>query len=182
MARNLNNVTKRLGTRYKNWKASEKKKNQDKEDFFKLANDEVSKNTLAQQTTTIQEATEEKAIEFAKKYYPEWEVIDCKKVEAGFTISLRERPEYKPFSYVNKELGLVFQRTASKGEPVLDDEELQRCCPNLWEDITELERIPKEWEELTPEQISAIQPFLLRKPPTMKLAAPKKATEEDLNE
>ena len=76
---------------------------------------------------------------------------------------------------------MVFSRSAKKGEPTLDDEELQEKEPDLWDEITEEVRVPKEWEDLSPEQISRIQPYLYRKAPTMQLNAPKRATEEDLN-
>lgn len=181
MARTLDSVTKRLGTRYKKWKSGEKQKNEDKDVFFNLANEELLRRPLARQTVDVVVKTEAEIPEYVDRYYPEWQVLAKQKNNSGFKVTLQENPKFKAFSFVNKELGLVFSRSAKKGEPTLDDEELQEKEPDLWDEITEEVRVPKEWEDLSPEQISRIQPYLYRKAPTMQLNAPKRATEEDLN-
>ncbi|MDB5280833.1 MAG: hypothetical protein JWR61_5788 [Ferruginibacter sp.] len=88
----------------------------------------------------------------------------------------------KEFSYINRETGQVFQRIIAEGTPTLDDDGLAEEQPGLWEAITEevTVRKLKPLDELTAEQVAALEPYITMPKPQTRLAAPRKAKPEEL--
>jgi hypothetical protein len=182
----LQEVTSLLGSDYKTWKTAEKDKNTQKDKFFELATEALEQETLATVALEIEADSYESAEELAHSQYPRYRVIKVVKGDDNlWVITMEEDPALKPFVYVNRDDKMVYQRQVVEGSPMLDDERLQEEAPELWEEITyvpEPERKLKSFDQLSAEQLAAVQPFLYSAKPSVKLAAPRKAKPEELED
>ena len=121
---------------------------------------------------------------FVERNYPAWRIIGSGSLsrpngqDASVSVLIEEDPRYKELSYVHPELNLEFRRQVSQGQVTLDDEVLQEEDPELWEEITEERRVPKDLDQLTAEQVAKLAAYLIRSKPTVKLAAPKKPKDD----
>lgn len=180
----LNDITSKLGESYDIWKDGEKAKNKLRDTFFNTVNRELSEQVAPQIVAEFPTEDEEDALRRAQRQYVRHRVISTSKVEGGYQVVLEEDPELRPFSYLNKTDGRVYQRIVSEGSPVLDDDALKDENPELWEAITEevTERKLKPLENLSPEQIEELSPYISLPKPQVRLAAPRKAKPEELDD
>lgn len=164
-----------------------KKKNRKtglKEDFF-LEATKASSTALATKTVLFlkEEVRDEEAAKTeAARRYPGWtiESVKCEIEQMLWRILLKEDPAYKSFTYVDKTNSLVWTRQISAGQADYDIEKLEAEDPELWERVSELQRVPKELESLASEDLVKVQRYIYPGTPRVSLAAPKKAKPEDL--
>lgn len=182
----LNDVTSMLGSQYRAWKAAEKRKDELKKDFFESVESTLSLETPAQTYEEIFASDDSLAAEKAEKKFPTFRVLST--LEAGegvYRVVLEERIEFRPFVHINKDDGYVYQRQVTNGSPILDDDRLKAEDPDLWERISILpvpERELKPWNQIDPEDIAKLSEYLYSGKPQVKLAAPRKAKPEELDE
>lgn len=181
----LEEVTSQLGLHYKEWKAAEKEKDKFKKEFFKLATEAVE-DSLAEQVVDVgyRGMPEVDARNLLANGYPRWTVTDIRVSSDGYEAILKENPALKKFSFVNAD-GLMYERQVSVGSPIIDDEALQIQDPELYERITyvpEPERVLRPLEELDADDLSALGQYIYDGKATVKLAAPRKAKTEELDE
>lgn len=173
-----------LGDQYDKWKAAEKKKDQFKKRFFKLATEAVNEQPLAERVITVTAPDEETAITRAKQQNPTWATADeARQISAGsdtWEVLAVEDPAYKPFTF--SQGGRDFKRQVNTGSPVLDDERLEEEDPALYETVTyipEPERQLKDFKDLDAATLAKLAQYIYYGKPQVKLPAPTKTKEED---
>jgi hypothetical protein len=179
----LHEITSGLGSAYDQWKTYEKEKNAFKDRFFKAADE--AQETLAQIVEVFTAASEAEALEQAQRYFPRYRVVEVvQREENRWGVALEERPDFQNFTFINKDDGRVYSRYVAEGSPTLDDDRIKDENPELWEKITEVptERVLKPLETLTAEELAEIEPYIYKAKPTARLAAPRKAKPEELDE
>lgn len=181
----LGGVSQRLGKVYKAWKNSEKMKDEVKKEFFAAVTEELKDSVPAQAVEEIEAASEEEVLRIAQRRFVRHTVISHEQVQPGtWKIVLEEDPTLRPYTYVNKEDGMVYQRIVSEGSPVLDDEAIQDENPELWQritkEVTSRELIPLE--EMSEEDVSLLQPYISMPKPQVRLGAPRAAKSEELDD
>jgi hypothetical protein len=183
MSEELSDLTRRLGENYDRAKEYERAKNRLREEFFARVTDELSEEVAPQIVTEYETDDEEQALRQAQRQYVRHSVVATKRTESGYQVILQEDPGLRPFQYVNPADGRVYQRIVSEGSPVLDDEAIREEKPELWEAITHevTKRELKPLENLTPEQIADLEPYIALPKPQVRLAAPRKAKPEELD-
>ena len=180
----LNEVTTKLGSSYREWKKSEKDKESYRKDFF----DAVTKTEpdLEQKYLKVNALTPQGVEEFVAKKYPRWRVADLRpdsEEDHSWEVIIEERPEFKTYSYVNKDDGFVYTKQVSSGSIFVDDERLADENPSLYEQVTvipEPQRQLRPLEELEPELLAKLAEYMYEGPPKVSLAAPRKAKPEEL--
>lgn len=185
----LDTLTRRLGRVYDNFKKAEKelgtsKARGVKQEFFDEAT-KASATTLAQRTVSIEAVRKDEAEDKAARRNPRFVVISSKEAFSDpgiWLVLMEENPALKPFRYVNKEDGRVWNKEVVDGSPVLDEEALEKADPELWERITQPKRELRPLEELDPDDLAALQEYVYPGKPIVKLAAPKQAKPEDLED
>lgn len=181
----LNEITGELGRQYRAWKESEKAKDKLKKWFFDAATEALKDATPSQVIERIEAVDEEEALRIAQRRFQRHRVVDVVEHSEGqWDLILEEDPQLKDFSWINPSDGQVYSRVIAEGAPSLDDESLMEEQPGLWEAITTevTSRELRPLEELTPEQVAAIQPYLTMPKPQSRLLAPRKAKKEELDE
>lgn len=181
----LDDVTHNLGTAYEVWKNSEKAKDSLKRKFFDKINEALREEVPRQVVQQVEAQDEEEALRIAQRMYPRFKTLDAQPDDEGkWNLVLEEDPELREFSYLNKTDGKVYQRIIAEGTPSLDDDGLAEEQPDLWDAITTevTTRELKPLEELTPEQVAAIQPYITMPKPQTRLGAPRRAKEEELED
>jgi hypothetical protein len=138
----LNDITAELGTAYKEWKGGEKKKNAAKDKFFMAINAELNEQIPAQTYAVsgpwgVGMSEEDAREEFVKRH-PGWNVEELRVCSEGWEAILVEDITLAPFTYVNKDEGMVYQRQVVSGSIMLDDERLQADDPELWNLVMEI--------------------------------------------
>lgn len=180
---NIDQVTRRLGEVYRNWKDSEKEKNKLREEFFELASQSFDDNTRATKVVHVGKiGTYDAAREYAIHKNPFWTVTEIHLEEDEYFVRMEEDFTLKPFAFVNQEDGMVYQRTVVEGEVLLDDERMKVEDPELWKEIT-VEKVVEEilpFEELRPETLDKLSEYLYQGKPTVKFLAPRAAREDEL--
>lgn len=183
MSEELNDLTRRLGENYDRYKEYERAKNGLRDQFFDKVTEELSDEIAPQIVAEYETDDEEQALRQAQRQYVRHSVVGTARTESGYQVVLQEDPALRPFEYVNPSDGRVYRRIISEGSPILDDEAIQDEKPELWDAITEevTERRLKPLENLTPEQVAELQPYITMPKPQVKLAAPRKAKPEELD-
>jgi hypothetical protein len=183
----MQEVTTDLGVHYRAWKDNEKAKDKDKARFWSLITAEASTSfPLDEALFEVVGAglTEQQARERAEKYNPRFAVDMIREVEDGWEAIMVERPEFVPYTFVNVEDGMVYQRQVVPGGQLLDDDRMREEDPDLYEEVTfELpwgDRIVRPLDALDPRTLADVQGYIYRGKPSVKLPAPRKATEEEL--
>lgn len=182
----MREVTLDLGIHYEAWKKNEKAKDKDKAHFFALINQIISEYEPEEMLYEVvgRALPEDKAIARAEKYNPRYEVEVIRASEHGYEAIMVERPEFRSFVFVNAEDGMLYQRQVVDGGQLLDDERLRDEDPDLYEEATfELpwgERIVRPFDSLGPIFLAAVQQYIYRGKPTVKLPAPRQASDEEL--
>lgn len=185
MADKLAAVTSRLGKSYVAWKTAEKKKEKDRQDFFDLAIEQVDKSALAQMTVTIPTgavANDDEVIAWLAEKYPKWTLVKSEIRPEYIRAIIQEDPKYKPVTYINPTDKMVYTRQVQEGSPYLDDNALKAEDYALWVRVSEETRTLKDIATLPAEDLAALQGYFRFKKPVVKLAAPRKAKPEELNE
>lgn len=181
-------VTTRLGKAYRSWKKYEKKKDEQRDDFFTVAIQEKAKATMAQKVVALDPPLPRVEAEaYFEQYHPRWRVEDLA-TEDGEVVSglLVERPEFQSYVFVNTRDGFVYQRSVTDGPAMLDDERLKKEKPDLYAKVT----YTTPWGEvglwpldkISDDLVAQIQKFVYNGAPKVRLLAPRKATEEELAE
>lgn len=181
----LDEVTGELGSAYETWKGAEKRKDKLKRQFFDKINEALKEEVPRQVVQQIEAQDEEEALRIAQRMHPRFRTLDAQPDEEGkWNLVLEEDPELREFSYLNKTDGKVYQRIIAEGTPSLDDEGLAEEQPDLWDAITDevTTRRLRPLEDLTPEQVAAIQPYITMPKPQTRLGAPRRAKEEELED
>lgn len=179
----INQITSDLGKCYKGWKQAEKDKNVAKDKFFAAVTKVLSEDTPAQIVQTVKAKSGYEAEQIASKKFPTYVSINVDEPSEGeFKVTLEEDVTMRPFTYVNSDDGMVYQRQIVEGPALLDDERLRETNPQLWEDITHVtaERVLKPLEDLSDSQLESLREFMYSGRPVVKLAAPRKAKPEEL--
>jgi hypothetical protein len=180
---NLDDATSKLGEAYRSWKRLEKEKDAAKREFFELATTELGSELPEQSVEHVEAETEEEALRIAQRLFHRHLVKDVREDEEGWHVILEEDPELREFTYINRSDGYVYKRSISEGAPSLDDQGLAQEQPELWEAITHeiTRRELRPLEDLTPEQVQALRPYLTMPRPQPRLIAPRKAKPEEMD-
>lgn len=184
----LDDITRQLGEAYDKWKTGEKEKNKLRDDFFNAATEELDSELPAQRVSVIDAGSEEQARRIAQRRFHKFNITDLRQIpgEDRWEVVVEEEPALRGFSYLNREDGRVYSRQLVEGTPLLDDEAIRDEDPELWERISkEVVTVTREvipLDELSDEEVAAIQPYIFMPKPTVKLAAPRKAKPEELDE
>jgi len=181
MNEELVDITRNLGASYTEAKKWDGSKNEFRKKFFEIA--KQSHEILAEKIILVNAKSLADAISMAEKLYPGWTPLSATQVDNGFDVRVRENPEYKPFTFVNPEDGMVYQKQVVGGSVIFDDERFKEDHPDLFHVVTympEPKRELRPLEDLSDEQISLIQDYVYEGKPVVKLAAPRKAKEDEL--
>ncbi|WP_028058392.1 hypothetical protein [Candidatus Solirubrobacter pratensis] len=186
----LDESTAALGRAYEGWKLHEKAKNTRRDEFFERMTDLAAESGLAEVLVETVAANGVEATDRLEKYHPRHKV-DAIRVglPAGrdgyeYEAILIERPEFKPMSYVNAEDGTVYTKQVQDGPFLVDDERLAKENVLLYEQL--VFEFPwggttlRPLDSLHADNLAALQPYIYRGKPVVKLAAPREATEEEL--
>jgi len=186
----LEELTFELGRSYTAWKAFEESKNEEKDEFFARATALAAEGELAEQLVEVWAKSEASAVERLEKYHPRYAVDEIRLAEANdvdgglFEAIMVERPEFKPFSYVNAQDRRVYSRQVQDGAILLDEERLKVEDPSLYQKVTfELpwgQTIVRPLDKLDADDLAALQPYVYRGKPVAKFPKPRAATEEEL--
>ena len=177
----LTNVTRKLGEVYTEAKKWDTQKSEYRKKFFELV--DKFQGILAEKVVLIDANSLADAIAEAEKIYVGWTPLSATQVENGFDVHLKEDPKYKPFSYVNPDDNMVYQKQVVAGPVMFDDEKFQKDHPDLFEIVTyvpEPKRELKPLDELTDEHLAVLQDYIYEGKPIVKLAAPRKVKEDEL--
>lgn len=193
----IESIVRELAEVYREYKRFEKRMKGDaankkdrqpgiKERFF----DEATQASVASLATKTWLVGKEKASDggsagdVALRRNPGWTVESVKYMPESMEwwVLLKEDPKYKPFSFVDKENKLVWTKQIAGTSATLDDEQLRAENPELWERISKPTRVMKSLEDLDPDTLAEVQPYIYPGPLQIKLAAPKKAKPEDLDD
>jgi hypothetical protein len=181
MNKELIEITRKLGASYKESKKWDGSKNEFRKKFFEIANQQH--NILAEKIILINSESFADAIKMSEKLYPGWTPLSATQVENGFDVRLKENADYKPFTFVNPEDGMVYQKQIVSGTIMFDDERFKQDYPELYDIVTYTPEPKVELRplnELSDEQIAIIQDYVYEGKPVIKLAAPRKAKEDEL--
>lgn len=180
----MKDQTRQLGEAYRRWKDAEKDKNVARDRFFRAVTEELEQEVPPQVVERIEASDDEQALRVAQRRFIRHRVVDVGRVsDTEYDVVLEEDASLRPYTYVNPDDGNVYRRIISEGAPVLDDEALRDERPELWEAITEevVERRLKPLDSLSPSEQEALRPYIAMPKPQVKLGAPRKATQEELD-
>lgn len=174
-------ITKKLGEAYTENKKWDKSKSEYRVEFFKIAKEQHG--ILAEKIVNVPATSLAEAIASAEKQYPTWTPLSATESNEGFDVRVRENPDYMPFTFVNPEDGMVYQKQVVAGSVMFDDERFKEDHPKLYDVVTyvpEPKRELRPLDDLSDEQIAVIQDYVYEGKPVVKLAAPRKAKEDEL--
>ncbi len=180
----LSDITQRLGEAHRRWKEAEKAKNDARDEFFRAIKESAGPDMVAQGVEEIEAVNEEEALRVAQRRFHRHKVLDVVEQDVGrWKVILEEDLDYRPYQYVNPIDGQVYSKIIAENAPSLDDEALQTDHPDLWNRITRevysRELLPLE--ELDPEDVEALQPYITIPKPSIRMGNPRKATSEELD-
>lgn len=181
MTSDLETITTKLGKSYKKYKEYLQIKDKLKEDFFKEASSLLFTGTKQE---WIKVRNEDEAYEEANKRFPDYKVVDVQGSSMRFLLTLEEIADFSPYEFVNPKDKQVYKRIRQEGSIWLDDEAIMDENPNLYQQITRprtgRELIPLD--ELPDDILPEVQKYIYPGKPIMKLAAPRKATKDELED
>lgn len=157
--RTIKTVTREFGKAYERANKINEKKAKLQEEFFQVADAEIGKRRLAQQTITMPEVTTgwEK---WLKLNYPGWRFVSWKSDNLNEMI-IEEDPSFMKFTYPNPDDGFVYGRTIQQGSPSLDDERLRKERPEFWDQISAW---PEPWLSLVRDAMVEVLNVILFRP------------------
>src|ERR1035441_1194177 len=114
MCKDLNQITKQLGSAHKKKSVAEKELKESRTKFFEAVDEEIiATETLAQQTVEIPEGVESARV-YIKQFYPGWRVVGDDLGEGVTTVLIEEDPAFKKFVYINRDDGNLYRRNVSQ--------------------------------------------------------------------
>lgn len=203
--RTTEEIIKDLAPAYLGWKSNEKEKDKLRKEFFAAATKELEAGDLAQETiSVIGFSNEEAAQSWVEKQHPKYRVIESRSTEDGWEFIIEEDPAYKDYliEFADKVWGrqvasgsifvdddrmaednadlyaevteyenqkLIYEICAFCDETNAHELMTMYCEENL------VNRVLKDFDDLTPNQLAAIQEYVYEGKPVVKLPAPKKA-------
>ena len=173
--KNLRRITAKFGQAYDRSKKYEERKKNWQTEFFAACTQTIQRERRLPRRTV---AAPDKAT--ALKMNPGWRVIMDDPIEG--TYLLEKDPALVPYTYINPDDGMVYQRGTQESGPSLDDERLQEEDPDLWYSITKMERVVKDPSTWTEEQLAAVQPYMIPGSIKARLVPPRKAKPEELEQ
>jgi hypothetical protein len=181
MSDNLTNITKQLGSAYAEAKKWDKSKTEFRVRFF----EEISKQheTLATKISTVDAKDLASAIAISEQHNPGWLALSAMKSDGKYEVRMQEDPIFKPFTFINHDDGMVYQKQIVAGPVMFDDERLKSERPDVYDLVTfipEPERQLKPLDEMNEETLAVLQDYIYEGKPIVKLAAPRKAKPEEL--
>lgn len=186
--KSLHELTAELGKAYKTWKSGETSKDNLRKDFFQSVTDRYanSKGELEERYVVVDGTDLDVAEAKLRQKYPRWDILDIR-VDEGypdrFEAIIVERPEFKPYTFVNPTDGMVYTKQVSAGSIYVDDERLAQENPDLWEKVSyvpEPERQLRSLDDLAPDVLAELAEYMYEGPPKVSLPAPRKAKPEEL--
>lgn len=189
----LAEAVKELAKAYEEFKSAEKrlkgdaktKKNREpglKELFFHEAT-QASMVALAKKTVRIKKETNDASgRDEALRRNPGWVAVSERLDGGEWVVVLEEDPNYKQFEYVDQENKLVWKKQITAGTAWIDDEKLRAADPKLWMRASEPTRVLKDLTSLAPKDLVQIQKYIYPGVLQIKLAAPRKAKPEELDD
>jgi len=177
----LSQITKGLGIAHKESKKWDKTKSEYRTKFFDAIKGQEK--TLAEKIVSVKASGLAEAITEAEKLYPAWTPLSANENGDNFDVRIKENAEYIPFTYVNQDDGMLYQKQVVAGAVMFDDERFKKDHPMLYHVVTyvpEPKRELKPLEDLSDEQIALVQDYVYEGKPVIKLAAPRKAKPEEL--
>lgn len=210
----LEYCTSRLGESYTKWKDGEKKKETERKTFFELADEALIEGDVPQtQVTTVYGPTREDAEARVALHHADSDLIDLEpKGEGWWIASIKQKPEFLPYSFANKRDGQFYSRRITPGSTHLDNELLIELDLDLYLRTTEYQgepmfrellgdhteeayeaiefyceqhdipRVLKPFERISPEDLAKLQPYMYIGKPKVALNAPRKAKPEDFED
>jgi len=181
MNEELINITKKLGSTYAEAKKWDNNKSELRKKFFEIADKQHE--VLAEKIIATSADSLADAISKVEKLYPDWKVLSATEIHGTYDVRIQEDPKYKPFTFVNPDDGMVYQKQVVSGAVMLDDERFKEDHPMLYEIVTHIPEPKRELrplDELSDEQIAILQDYIYEGKPVVKLAAPRKAKEDEL--
>jgi hypothetical protein len=163
-------------------KQHEEEKKQLREEFFKLANEEIQDGRLLDRQL-VEVPADEGALAFVECEHPGWRLVQH--IEGSNFIVIEEDPSAIKYSYTNPDNGMVFSRQVAQVGIKFDVEGFMRKYPELAESVIKMVPTLNEAKaeiitQTDPETVPAFQEFTGKGRLQPKLAAPRKATEDDL--
>ena len=181
MNNDLVDITKKLGQAHAESKKWDKIKSECRLEFFKEISSQHQ--VLAEKIIFVEAKNLAEATQLADKHHPTWTALSAVQVDGGFDVRIKENPEYAPFSFINEEDGMVYQKQVVSGPVMFDDERFKEDHPDLYHVVTHIPEPKRELrplEDLSDEQINILQEYVYEGKPVIKLAAPRKAKEDEL--
>lgn len=179
----LEKVTSELGKNHKEFKTAEKKKNESRKEFFELANEaheEEETSFVVIFAPTLEDAQAE-----IERRFSMCDVVAATGSDGEYSFELRTKDEFRPFTYVNHADGMVYKKQIAYGPLHLDEERLLEDDPELYERVTyvpEPERQMKDPDDIDQDDFARLSDYLYSGKPTVKLASPRKAKPEELDD
>lgn len=138
--RTIKEVTAEFGEAYTDAKDVIKDKDRLQKEFFALATDTLTNQTLSTKTVEfdIEKYGATNVKEWVAQHHPGWRFVE---VHDGKLV-IEEDPALLAFSYINPDDLTIYARTTAQGSPMLDDERLKTEDPELWEQISDY---PEPW-------------------------------------
>lgn len=178
----LIDITKKLGEAYNENKKWDKSKSEFRIKFFEIASKQHE--TLATKIANVEAKDLGSAIEIAEQLHPGWIALSANEITTGeYDVRMEEDSKFKPFTFINEEDGMVYQKQIVAGPVMFDDERLKQDHPEIYEQVTfipEPERQLKSFDEIDDELLPILQDYIYEGKPIVKLAAPRKAKPEEL--
>jgi len=175
-------VTKKLGEAYSTVKTWDKAKTEARAEFFKIASQQHE--VLANKIANVEASSLTEAIKISEQNNPGWNALSATEVgENAFEVRMEENPDFKPFTFINPDNGMVYQKQIVSGPVMFDDERLESDHPEIYAKVTfmpEPKRELKPLDEIEDELLAVLQDYIYEGKPVIKLAAPRKAKPEEL--
>lgn len=178
----LASITQTLGTYHSDKARAERQLQKARTQFFDTINQALGERRLATRLIDLPSVDPDRVEGWVKLHYPGWRIQSIRPDEKQ--LAIEEDPAFKPFTFVNPVDGKVYSRQISQGGPSVDDERLRQENPELYMRVTRLptERELRPVSEMKPDDFAALEPYLIPDKLTPKLAAPRKAKPEELEE
>jgi hypothetical protein len=180
MNQKLTKATRSFAQKYKTFKAAEKRKNDTKEAFFAALTEHIRTSTTLPRKTVRVDVPIEEEIAWLKAHHPGWILVASADTDNGRRAVIERDPAYMKHQVVLD--GMVYGRDVAERASSLDEERLQIEDPTLWKAVTRPARVMKDPSKWTDEQAVALQQYITPGPLQVKIATPRTAKPEDLQD
>lgn len=188
LAEQLLDATWRLLEADKSLRAAETYKKKLRAEFFRLADQSLIEDGQLEQKTVFVPYIEGFDIDhYLEQEYPSFTVMDVAVRLDSWACMLMEIPAFRRFSYINPENGMVFSRQVAQVGQSFNAAAFMLDHPDLAADCIEVETVYRldekramELAEDDPEVVGILQDYTVPGKPQPRMAAARKATEDDL--